>query len=583
MADRKLSEYMGMNPVQVSPRLDALEMSGNVSRWLWSVPINTATNFSASYVGSGVVSVGWASVRLINEQFNSAVKIPDRAAANLANGQCLYIDVTEAYPGDPGYTITEAAWNTIEDDLVTGSKLLLVANQDGNIYGALAQNLKNAQQDVANATARAAITEQARLARHMIGHPGVNATGYLSVLPVSGTTSVSVSWAALGILQGQSNSGRNIADLGVTTLASGQGLYYDSTESYSSSPGYTVLQAATSSIGNNSVTGGLVMLLGNIGGKLYGLLAGQAEEALRQLEADAESLILTGDTDTLYIHQKGGKKGSARYVRWTYQLSDNAAINSAVWRVAAVDEVERTGLWTFSDIASIIGNAEEVEFAVKESGATTTDPNAGFVGGLAHGNQTTIDIEFRADGVLVTPSAALQLVCRRLEVFQKSQLWYYDWAGGHEFDQNEKLGLLWSRWDFAGRVAELDQTVKWEKAIVTSPCFMANLPFARGTAPDYISRDARRTPYFEPEDVTITSGTLPENPALDSVVQFLGTEGVTGERRVDILSGVTNNPAEWVARQSTKNKSYVAVHRGASTVVDDEIRIRAPFDIDTGN
>ncbi len=583
MADRKLSEYMGMNPVQVSPRLDALEVSSNVSRWQWSVPINTATSFAASYVGSGVVSVGWTSVRLINEQFNSAVKIPDRAAANLANGQCLYIDVTEVYPGDPGYTITEAAWNTIEADLVTGSKLLLVANQDGNIYGALAQNLKNAQQDAANATARATITEQARLARHMIGHPGVNATGYLSVFPVSGTTSVSVSWAALGILQGQSNSGRNIADLGVTTLAAGQGLYYDSTETYSSSPGYTVLQAATSSIGNNSVTGGLVMLLGNIGGKLYGLLAGQAEEALRQLEVDAECLILTGDTDTLYIHRKGGKKGSSRYIRWTYQLSDNAAINSAVWRVAKVEEVERTGRWSFTTVATLVGAAEEIEFAVKESGATTTDPNAGFVGGLAHGNHTTVDVEFRADGEAIAPSPSLQRVCRRLEVFQKSQLWYYDWAGGHEFDQNEKLGLLWSRWDFAGRVAELDQTVKWEKAIVTSPCFMAMLPFARGAAPDYISSVARRAPYFESEDITVTTGTLPENPALYSVAQLLGTEAVSGERRVDILSGVTNNPAEWIAMQSTKNKAYIAVHRGTATVVDDDIRIRAEFDIDTGN
>lgn len=293
-----------------------------------------------------------------------------------------------------------------------------------------------------------------------------------------------------------------------------------------------------------------------------------------------DKLIITGDQNTLYIHRKGLNTHSNRYIRWTYELSDNAAINSSVWRVAFVEEVERIGLSSFVSIRTLVSTREELEFAVKEKNAYADEDNAGFVGGLAHGNQTTLDVAFYADGIEFKPSSDTFIMARELDILQKSQLWYYDYPD-HSFDQNTKLGVLWQKWNFNYNLITLIQTVKWERAIITAPCFMGMLPFARSEGSEFISSHALRSPLYKREDISVAGEPLAEMPI--GHTRLLGTVGVTGSMNIPKVEGFTNNSTGMLVRQRAKNKVYTVVHRGIPTVVGDTIRVFTEYDINTHN
>lgn len=106
--------------------------------------------YTAARSGTDDWTVGWATLRLLVG--GAAVSnVADRTSALLANLQCVYIDpVADATP----YPLYQAAYTTVAAAAVTGSKIILVGNYYGALFGLIAGNLYDQLQDVTVAAAQ---------------------------------------------------------------------------------------------------------------------------------------------------------------------------------------------------------------------------------------------------------------------------------------------------------------------------------------------------------------------------------------------------------------------------------------------
>jgi hypothetical protein len=294
-----------------------------------------------------------------------------------------------------------------------------------------------------------------------------------------------------------------------------------------------------------------------------------------------DEIVVLGGENAFFVHRKTSHPQSPVFIRWSFERMQVPEINSDVWRVSMIEEVSRTGTWSFTPIRTLVNRSEELEFALKERDAFTGEANAGFMGGIAHGNHSCLNAVFLIDGMHRSPAAGMRVLCRQFEFIQDSQVWYYDPSGGHSFDRAAKMGVLRNRWNLTGRGAELSLHWTWERSIETAPLFMAMLPFARGDGTDFVSSEARRSPKFQPEDITGRSGTLKQLPLGET--RLSGTLGITARLRILEVRGEVANTGMTVAKQPAKNKVYHFLHRGIASRVGDVIFVRAAYDIDSDN
>ncbi|WP_226781828.1 hypothetical protein [Oceaniglobus trochenteri] len=142
-ADTNLADSLGL----LGGRVDDAETQTRLSRW--AVASRTRQNsadgaamrldYRQRGVGAAaVMHVTWANISLLSGT-GTVQPIADLPVTPLASGRAFLIDTTQTYSG--GWAITEADLLSVGEGVVTGTKVLLLANDNGRPLGLLAGQL----------------------------------------------------------------------------------------------------------------------------------------------------------------------------------------------------------------------------------------------------------------------------------------------------------------------------------------------------------------------------------------------------------------------------------------------------------
>lgn len=262
------AQFVNDYPASAVAKLGRVQFARRGTVFLFNDPAGTS------------VEVGWTTLRFWKGD-NNFRRVADRPLSALSAGKALYIDVAADLP-TTDYPVQEADLTAIAIDIVTGTKVLLVANYvDGYLVGEIAEALVNKELSNSIATVQASATSAATQARYGRSRLTASQSAFTYAFD-SGTNTMTLSWTGLRLLRGDAGLAV-VNDLTGYALANNKALYLDLTLA---SP-LTAQEADYTAVAVDCVSGSKLLLVANYFGFVIGEIAGFLRS--EQVEVKAET------------------------------------------------------------------------------------------------------------------------------------------------------------------------------------------------------------------------------------------------------------------------------------------------------
>lgn len=272
---------------------------------------------------------------------------------------------------------------------------------------------------------------------------------------------------------------------------------------------------------------------------------------------DPEEVVILQRETEVDIMMKGSNPASNKYLRYRMQRVTTPSINSDVWRLNEVWEVDRTGEFTFSSVKRIC-NGGEFETAIRQ--ASKSD----FMGGTAHGDEELFTVTMLIDGTQVDLGQTANFRGRRVEFLQGSDMYEVDTDPA----KSNRVAKNYKRWVYEGGELELFQRVVWEDAIELDVTYMTMCTFERWEGTTQISDRGYRSPLYLEEaigasfgvSITVNGTNFIDGEVVDITAQdgtgtglkgiaTVSGGGVTAVAVTNYVSGYTDGEAVYITSQ----------------------------------
>ncbi|HHI3608530.1 TPA: BppU family phage baseplate upper protein [Bacillus anthracis] len=481
-----------------------------------SVTSKDVTNYGTT---KSVVKISTSDLYVFSGSGEKTYKIRPVKDLEIANGQAAYVDLDSTEGSDGKFEIltTKVGFTSAIENGKGGfsrdRKLILCANYLGDTGGLVKEE---------NLT-KIDVKEEIEKIPSLI-----NRINRAELIPIGGITNLEIVGTGnkrdividtdlVYVFRGAGNQIFKIKPIKGLKIPHLQCLYIDLSEKPDEENFYEpkITEVAfTSALENGKgafVDDKKVILVANYNGDVGGIVPLRAGSFLPPVnEEDANMLIVNSQGNLVSIHVKGSKSGSNKYIRYNFLYSEKPYVegdkssNYKVWRIDSVDEVNRTGEFSFSLVRPLT-RSSEFETAIRES--STTDS----VGGILHGDQVMEGSPVMLlDGSPVDPTTKGNYKCKKIEFFMNSML-YRDTVT----TKGELIPLAYQmrKHEFTSDGVKIHQKLEFKRDTKMIRGYLAMLPISRW------------------EDIANKTGQITDSAMRDSdyLVKDVSDSGFTGE------------------------------------------------------